>query len=54
MKLWLRAPIEEEDNDGRRRMGGGNGNKDLVERCLRSRALSVDLIVIGTWSQGEK
>lgn len=26
IKMWLRAPIEERDNDGKRRMGGGKGN----------------------------
>ena len=25
-KMWLRAPIEERDNDGKRRIGGGKGN----------------------------
>jgi len=26
IKMWLRAPIEERDNDGKRRIGGGKGN----------------------------
>jgi len=26
IKLWLRAPIEERDDDGKRRIGGGKGN----------------------------
>jgi len=26
IKMWLRAPIEERDDDGKRRMGGGKGN----------------------------
>src|SRR4249920_317035 len=27
IKLWLKAPIEERDGDGKRRMSGGKGNK---------------------------
>jgi RNA-directed DNA polymerase len=27
IKLWLRAPVEERDGDGRRRMSGGRSNK---------------------------
>ena len=27
IKLWLKAPIEERDEDGKRRMSGGKGNK---------------------------
>jgi RNA-directed DNA polymerase len=26
IKMWLRAPIEQQDDDGKRRMGGGKGN----------------------------
>jgi RNA-directed DNA polymerase len=26
IKMWLRAPIEQRDNDGKRRIGGGKGN----------------------------
>src|SRR5215470_18830906 len=27
IKLWLQAPVEERDDDGKRRMSGGKGNK---------------------------
>ena len=27
IKMWLRAPIEERDGNGRRRIAGGKGNK---------------------------
>src|SRR5208337_2499998 len=27
IKLWLRAPVEERDGDGKRRMSGGKGNR---------------------------
>ena len=27
IKLWLKAPVEERDGDGKRRMGGGKGAK---------------------------
>ncbi len=27
IKMWLKAPIEERDKDGTRRMSGGKGNK---------------------------
>jgi RNA-directed DNA polymerase len=27
IKLWLKAPVEERDGDGKRRMGGGKGSK---------------------------
>ena len=27
IKLWLRAPVEERDDDGKRRMSGGRDNK---------------------------
>jgi RNA-directed DNA polymerase len=27
IKLWLQAPVEERDDDGKRRMSGGKGTK---------------------------
>jgi RNA-directed DNA polymerase len=27
IKLWLKAPVEERDGEGKRRMSGGKGNK---------------------------
>jgi len=27
IKLWLRAPVEGRDGDGKRRMSGGKGNR---------------------------
>lgn len=27
IKMWLRAPVEERDDEGKRRMSGGNGNR---------------------------
>jgi RNA-directed DNA polymerase len=36
IKLWLKAPIEERDDDGARRIGGGNGGR-RVGSCSRTK-----------------
>ena len=34
IKLWLKAPIEERDGDGKPRMSGGRGSSDLSDRAI--------------------